>query len=162
MEFFDQALEMEKKTVETYHELAEKCRTNEGIKNILQMLAHDHEKHAGILNKMRRESGAGMAKTQAFREAHMLFKEMHGKNETFTCDLDQLLLYKEAHDLVLKKAKLYAEMRDKADSEEERALLGKLVDEEKKQAEVLDNIITMVERPNTWLEDAEFVHLDEY
>ena len=27
---------------------------------------------------------------------------------------------------------------------------------------VLDNIIRMVERPEQWLEDAEFSHLDEY
>jgi hypothetical protein len=37
-----------------------------------------------------------------------------------------------------------------------------MAEEEKKQAVVLGNIIEMVRRPETWLEDAEFRHLDEY
>lgn len=162
MESIKLAIDMEKETIATYRELARICRTNEGIKNILMMLAEDHEKHLSILDSMRTKPGVEMEKTQAFREARKLFEEMHGQKETFSCDLDQLRLYKEARDLILKKEKFYAEMIEKTDSEEDKSLLQKLVEEEKKQGMVLDHIITMVERPKTWLEDAEFVHLDDY
>ena len=126
------------------------------------MLADDHEKHAEILNNMRAKPRSEMTKTRTFREARKLFEEMHGRKETFSCDLDQLRLYKQARDLILKKENLYEDMIEKTDSEEDKSLLRKLVEEEKKQAVVLDHIIAMVERPKTWLEDAEFVHLDEY
>jgi rubrerythrin len=71
-------------------------------------------------------------------------------------------LYKEARNLVQKKQQFYEEMVDRMGSDENKNLVKHLVEEEKKQAAVLDNIIEMVSRPNTWLENAEFHHLDEY
>jgi rubrerythrin len=162
MDAFDLALDMEKQTVRIYRDLAGRCLTHEGIKNILQMLADNHAKHVEALEDRKTRIAPKMSDTQAFREARKLFEEMHGKKETFSCDLDQLSLYKDARSLILKKRKLYTEMIDDADSEEGKALLSQLAEEEKKQAAVLDNIIAMVERPKMWLEDAEVFHLDEY
>ena len=34
MEFFEFATDLEQKTVDTYRELAQQCRTNEGVRNI--------------------------------------------------------------------------------------------------------------------------------
>lgn len=162
MEFFDFAIDLEKKTVDTYRELADQCRTNEGVKNILLMLVADHGRHAETLEKMRDQARVDMSKTEAFREARKLFEKMQKDKEVFSCDIDQLRLYREARELVQKKQKLFEETVGRMESEENRALLKELAEEEKKQASVLDNIIEMVNRPNTWLEDAEFVHLDEY
>ena len=159
---FELALDMEKQTVRIYRDLSRMCLSNEGIKNILQMLAEDHAKHVKTLENKLSQAPLEIEDTRAFREARKLFEEMHGRKETFSCDLDQLRLYKEARDLVLQKEKLYEEMMGTADSEEEKALLRQLAEAEKKQAAVLDNIIAMVERPKMWLEDAEVFHLDEY
>jgi len=159
---FELALDMEKQTVRIYRDLARMCLSNEGIKNILQMLAEDHAKHVKTLENKLSQAPLDIEDTRAFREARKLFEEMHGRKESFSCDLDQLRLYKEARDLVLQKEKLYEEMMGTTDSEEEKALLRQLAEAEKKQAAVLDNIIAMVERPKMWLEDAEVFHLDEY
>jgi len=48
------------------------------------------------------------------------------------------------------------------DCAEDNKMIEKLVSEEKKHLLVLENIIEMVNRPNLWIEDAEFNHLDEY
>lgn len=162
MEAFDLALDMEKQTVKIYRDLADLCVSHEGIKKILQMLADNHAKHIQTLENMGSKPPFEMQGTRAFKEARKLFEKMHGSKETFSCDLDQLSLYKDARNLILKKRKLYAEMMDTTESEEGKGFLRRLAEEEKKQAAVLDNIIAMVERPKTWLEDAEFVHLDEY
>lgn len=162
MEFFEFAIDLEKKAIDTYRELAHQCRTNEGIKNILLMLVSDHEKHAQTLEKMKAKTRIEMTKTEAFREARKVFESMKRDKDVFSCDIDQLQLYKAARDLVQKKQKLYKDMASSMELEEDKILLSRLAEEEKKQATVLDNIIEMVNRPNTWLEDAEFHHLDEY
>jgi hypothetical protein len=37
-----------------------------------------------------------------------------------------------------------------------------LADEEKKHMILMENLIEFVSRPDTWLENAEWYHLDEY
>lgn len=162
MGFYDIAADLEAKTINIYKKLADMCTTNKGIKNILVMLAEDHEKHAATIEEMREKTCEGIDDTEVFKEAKKLFEEMQEQRETFSCDLEQLNLYREARDMVRKKLDLYTEMIEKADCEEDRNLIKKMVEEEKKQITVLDNIIEMVDRPNHWLEDAEFNHLDEY
>jgi rubrerythrin len=162
MNFIEFAFELEQKTVEVYRELADQCRTNEGIKNILLRLVADHDKHAKTLENMKTEAPVEMTKTEAFREARKVFEKMQRDKDVFSCDIDQLQLYKEARDLVLKKQVLFEEMTGRVDSEESKNLMMQLAEEEKKQAMVLDNIIEMVDRPNTWIENAEFHHLNDY
>ena len=162
MQFIDFALEMEKKTIESYRALAEKCQSHEGIKNILLMLADDHEKHASTLTEIQNRASVEMDKTEVFREARKVFSDMQENKNPFSCDIDQVRLYEDARKLVLKKQQFYLDVAEKMEREESKALVLKMAEEEKKQAVVLDNIIEMVRRPETWLEDAEFHHLDEY
>ncbi len=162
MDFFEFALEMEQRTIESYRFLAEKCQGNEGIKNILLMLADDHEKHIKTLGEMQDKAAAEMEETEVFRKARELFSSMQEDKDPFSCDIDQVKLYEDARDLVLKKHRFYLDLVEKMETEENKALVRKMAQEEKKQAVVLGNIIEMVRRPQTWLEDAEFHHLDEY
>ncbi|MGB3861556.1 MAG: ferritin family protein [Candidatus Aminicenantaceae bacterium] len=162
MDFFEFPLEMEKKTIESYRTLAEKCQSNEGVKNILLMLAEDHEKHAKTLKEMQNNAAVEIEETETFREARELFSNMQKDKTPFSCEIDQVKLYEDARDLVLKKLQLYLDIVEKMETEENKTLVKKMAEEEKKQAVVLGHIIEMVRRPQTWLEDAEFHHLDEY
>jgi rubrerythrin len=162
MNFFKFALEMEKKTIESYRMLAEKCQSNEGVKNILLMLAEDHKKHTRTLEEMQNKAAVEMKETGVFREARVLFTNMQEDKNPFSCDIDQVKLYEDARELVLKKLQFYTDIVDQMETEENKTLLKKMAEEEKKQAAVLENIIEMIRRPQTWLEDAEFHHLDEY
>jgi rubrerythrin len=162
MDFFEFALDLEKQTIGNYKTLAEKCQSNEGVKKILLMLAEDHEKHTKTLKEIQSKTSVEMEKTEAFREARQVFAEMQKDKTPFSCDIDQVKLYEDARDLVLKKLQFYSDTVEKMETEENKALVKKMAEEEKKQAFVLENIIEMVRRPETWLEDAEFHHLDEY
>jgi rubrerythrin len=162
MDFFKVALEMEEKTIESYRSLAEKCQSHEGVKNILLMLAEDHEKHTKTLKEMQNNAAVEMEETEAFREARELFSNMQKDNAPFSCEIDQVKLYEDARDLVLKKLQFYLDMVMNIENEKNKSLVNQMAEEEKKQAVILDHIIEMVRRPQTWLEDAEFHHLDEY
>lgn len=162
MDFFEFALGMENKTIKNYRSLAEKCQSYEGVKNILLMLAEDHKKHKETLLAIERGASVEMEETEAFREARRVFSNMQKDKKPFSCDIDQIKLYEDARDIVLKKLQFYLDVAEKMEKEESKTLIIKMAEEEKKQAVVLDNIIEMVRRPATWLEDAEFHHSDEY
>jgi rubrerythrin len=162
MDFLEFALEMENRTIKSYQALAEQCQSHEGIKNILLMLAEDHEKHTETLKELEARSDVDMEETEVFREARRVFSEMQKDKNPFSCDVDQVKLYEDARDLVLKKLQFYEDVAAKVETGESKAIVRKMAEEEKKQAVVLDNIIEMVRKPETWLENAEFYHSDEY
>jgi rubrerythrin len=162
MEFIEFALEKERKTIESYRALAEKCQSHEGVKNILLMLADDHEKHSDTLMEMQNSASVEMEGAEVFREARRMFSDMQKDKNPFSCDINQVKLYEGARELVLKKHQFYLDVAEKMENEESKVIVIKMAEEEKKQAVVLENIIEMVRRPETWLEDAEFHHLDEY
>jgi len=162
MDFFEFALDLEKKTIKSYRTLAEKCQSSEGVKNILLMLADDHEKHTKTLLEMPSNVAVEMEETEAFREARQVFTKMQEDKTPFSCDIDQFKLYEDARELVLKKHQFYLDVVEKMETNENKTLVTKMAEEEKKQAVVLGNIIEMIQRPETWLENAEFHHLDEY
>jgi rubrerythrin len=111
---------------------------------------------------MRSQASVEMEETEAFRESRELFESMKNEKTPFSCNIDEVKLYEDARDLVLKKRQFYLDIIEKVETEDNKVFIQRMADEEKKQAVVLGNIIEMVRRPETWLEDAEFHHLDEY
>jgi rubrerythrin len=162
MDFLNLALQMEDQTIAMYKDLAEKCFTHEGIRKILLMLAGDHEKHSLTLAKLKNKGSETKKKSQALDEAERLFARMRKDRETFSCDMDQLQLYRDARNFLQKKVEFYKEMSTQLDTKDAQTLLKNLMAEEQKQLKVLDNIIEMVSRPENWLDNAEYFHLEEY
>ena len=162
MDFFEKAIELEDTAIRMYRELSEQCGPYEGIRNILLMLVKNHESHLQALKEMKDNTCGGMEQTNAFTKTKNLFEKMQSEKNTFSCDMDQLNLYKKARDLITQKLEFYEGMIGRMDCEEDNKMVEKIVAEEKKHLMVLENIIEMVNRPNLWLEDAEFNHLDEY
>jgi len=126
------------------------------------MLAADQEKHHEIFSRLKERKAPMAEPAKVFKHARALFEDMQNKRDTFSCDLDQLKMYEQARDLLVKKQEFYAQAMDRLESSDDRMLLKNIIDEENRQTIVLENIIEMVNRPNSWIEDAEFNHLDEY
>ena len=162
MDFFEKAVELEELVEGYYKDLAQKCITNEGIRNILIMLAGDHHKHGEILQRMKDNECTGMPDTQTFKEIDQVFNELKRKKEVFSCEIDHVKLYEEALDVVKKKLKFYTESEQGLDCPDNRSALQNIIKEEQKQVYVLEDIIEMVSRPEQWIESAEFYHFDEY
>jgi len=163
MDFFQTAIDIEQLVEDDYRALVDHCSTNIGIKNILTMLADDHEKHRSAFIHMKKEEDIALIPdTGVFKKAKEIFSEIKKKQEPYTCDIDQVKLYEKARELVRNKISLYTDAMNGLKNEPQKKILQSIITEEMKQEKVLDNIIEMVNRPNTWLEDAEFYHLDEY
>jgi rubrerythrin len=162
MKFYEQAYQMEKTAEEYYRDLATKCSRNEGVKTILNLLSKEHAEHANEIEKMRENLRIDIPETQVFQDVKKIMQELHDKKDTFQCNIEQENLYKEALDLVTRKEKLYLQMIDELESETDKKALKRIAEDERKHRFVLEDMIEMVTRPLTWIENAEFIHFEEY
>lgn len=162
MDFFKIALDFENETENYYRLLADKCISNEGVKNILIFLANDHHKHAQSLVDMENKKCKNILPTEAFKAAKKLFQSMKETKSAFNCNINQVQLYKKALDLVSKKYDFYIDSIDKLSCPDNQSVLKQIAEEERGQKIVLENIIEMIEKPTQWVENAEFYHFDEY
>lgn len=160
MNIFDYAMKMETDGKNFYLELAEKA-PDEGVKNIFEMLARDEEKHYNAIAEAAEKEHV-MADTEVLANAKNIFTDMQKRVSSLDLTADQAELYRKAQELEKKSRDFYQEKSREADKEHQRKLFEKLASEEQKHYDLLQNIIDLVERPQQWLEDAEWSHYDEY
>lgn len=70
-------------------------------------------------------------------------------------------LYRKAQEIEQKTRDFYREKSGEVNGGQ-REILLKIANEEQKHFDILENIIQMVLRPETWLENAEWYRLEEY
>lgn len=160
MDILEYAIQMEIQGEDYYRELAGNT-TDTGFKTILKMLADDEVKHCNALREAR-ESEAEMAETTILDDAENLFAGMSGAHWDVGSDVDEIGLYERALEIEERSEEFYREKALEAENERHRDLFLRLAEEEKKHCFLLENIIEFVSRPQTWLENAEFCHLEEY
>jgi len=162
MNIYKYAMKMEKDSENYYNELANKT-DDTGLQNILKMLANDEVKHYNIIEKMMKtDASAELAETDILKNAKNIFIKIKGKNIVFNFGLSQIDFYRKAQEFEEKSYKFYLEMSDKVEIESQRKIFLKLAGEEKKHMFLLENLVEFVSRPETWIENAEFNHLDDY
>jgi rubrerythrin len=162
MNIYKYAMKMEKDGENYYRELANQTE-DIGLQNILKMLADEEVRHYNIIEQMMKsKASAELAETGILKKVKNIFIKIKGKNLVFNFDLPQINFYRKAREIEEKSYKFYIEMSDKVEIESQRKVFLKLAGEEKKHMFLLENLVEFVSRPETWIENAEFNHLDEY
>ena len=160
MDILDFAIQMEKDGEAYYREIAEGTK-DKGMKNIFTMLADEEVKHAEVLNEMK--SGAPEpGETKVLSDVKNIFARMREEKEHPDIDTSQIDMYRKALELEGKSKDFYLEKSNEVEDLLQKGWLLKLADEESKHYFILENIIEFVSRPDTWLENSEFVHLEDY
>jgi rubrerythrin len=157
---FEYAMQMEKDGEDYYRQLAQKINNN-GMKTILTMLADEEVKHYNAIEKIKKQN-TQIAESAILTDAKNVFVQIKESGESFDFDINEAELYKRARDIEKKSRDFYAEKAGKVTEEYQKKLFLKLADEEQKHYVLLENIIEFVSRPEQWLENAEFFHLEEY
>lgn len=160
MDIFEYAMQMEKDGENYYRQLAGQV-VHKGLKTILTMLADEEVKHFNAIKKIQTEK-PDMAETTILTDAKNVFVRIKESGEEFVPDISQIELYKKAQDIETKSRDFYLEKANEVTLQYQKELFLKLAEEEKKHYFLLDNIIDYVTRPQRWLENAEFFHLEEY
>jgi len=152
-------MQMEKDGEAFYRDLATKS-TSPGIARILTMLADDEVKHHTVLQQMAAQAIPDMPQTTVLSDAKNVFAQMLGA-DVYLTGL-QVDLFLKAQDIERQSQEFYEQKAGQIADASAKALLLKIAQEEKSHYYLLDNIVQFIDRPRTWLEDAEFTHLDEY
>ena len=162
MDIYEYAMQMEKDGEHYYRELAGNT-DNEGVRKILNMLADEEIKHFHVLQHMRNnDDQVPYADSDLLQDAKNIFIAMRGEKGEMVPDEDQAKLYRAVQETESKSYQFYREKSEVAGSEAERTLLLRIAEEERQHMALMGSIADFVSRPATWIEDAEFNHLDEY
>ncbi|MFH1883608.1 MAG: ferritin family protein [Planctomycetota bacterium] len=157
---FEYAMQMEKDGEDYYRQLVHQT-ANKGMRTILTMLADEEVKHYNAVEKMKTEKPQ-IAETKILTDAKSVFVQIKESGESFDFDIKQTELYRQAQDIEKKSRDFYLEKANEVTEEYQKEIFLKLADEEKSHYFLLDNIIEFVSKPEQWLENAEFYHLEEY
>jgi len=162
MNIYQYAMKLEKDSENYYTGLMSKT-DDVGLQTILKMLADEEAKHFSIVEQMEKsDTCPELAETNILKNAKDIFVQIKGKNLEYNFDLAQADFYRKAQEFEEKSHQHYLEMSGKVEDEAQKNLLLKLAEEEKKHIFLLENLVEFVSRPETWVENAEFNHLDEY
>lgn len=157
---FEYAMQMEKDGEDYYRQLAQKA-SNNGMKTILTMLADEEVKHYNALEKIKTQQ-TQIAESEILTDAKNVFVQIKESGDSFDFYINEAELYKTARDIEKKSRDFYTEKANEVTEEFQIKLFLQLADEEQKHYVLLDNIIEFISRPEQWLENAEFFHLEDY
>ncbi|MFH2011478.1 MAG: ferritin family protein [Pseudomonadota bacterium] len=162
MNIYKYAMKMEKDGEKYYRELAKKTE-DLGLQNILKMLADEEVKHYHIIEQIsRKDKDAEVTETEILKNAKNIFIEMKKEGLKLKPNTPQTKLYRKALEIEKKSCEFYLDKSNTVEIESQKKIFFKLAEEEKKHMFLMENIVEFVSRPETWIEDAEFNHLDEY
>jgi rubrerythrin len=160
MNIFEFAMEKEKYSEDYYRRLAGKSN-NKGLETVFNMLADEEAKHYKIVSDMKEDITPDLAETTVLSDVKDVFAKMRESALSFNFDVTQTALYRKALNIEKQSQDFYLGKANEVE-ETHKEIFLKLADEEKKHYFLLENIIDFVSRPETWLENAEFYHLEQY
>jgi rubrerythrin len=158
---FDLAMEMEKEGERYYRHLAEKT-ANAGMRNILGQLALDEAKHFQILQKLKASERAELESTPVLARAKTIFQQLREEKNWDGLPATQADLYRKARDIETRSFRFYMEKARESGDPRVQKMFFLIAEEEKRHEFLLEHLLQFISRPQTWLENAEFNHLDQY
>jgi len=161
MDIFQFVQQMEKDGEAYYRDLAEKT-VDKGLKTILLGMAEDEVKHFKIFKELEKQANPEYKATDILANAKNIFQEMRDSKESRNFPMDHVKAYEKALETEQKSDAFYREKAEEVDSPVAKELLVKIAEEERKHAHLLENIIDFISKPDTFLENAEFHHLEEF
>jgi rubrerythrin len=160
MNIFEFAMEKERYSEDYYRRLAGKS-SNKGLETVFNMLADEEAKHYKIVSDLKENVSSDLAEATVLSDAKDVFVSMRESVQNFNFDVGHIELYRKAQKIEEQSRDFYLEKAGEVEKTQ-REIFLKLADEEKKHFFLLENMVNFVSRPETWLENAEFYHLDEY
>jgi rubrerythrin len=161
MDVYQYAMQMEKDGEAYYRECAAKTATV-GLRGILTMLADAETMHYDLFRRMQAQQDAVLPDSALIDQVKNVFAEIREREGASGVRSSELDLYRKAQELERKSWELYESHAAKAASPAEKLTFERIAVEERRHYRILEGIIDFVSRPQTWLENAEWTHLDDY
>lgn len=162
MDVFDFAIKMETDAEAYYKNLAEQTDI-EGIRNVFLDLAADEKKHFEIFQSMRARSDlAAMRDSEVLNNAKNIFEKLLQIKPAMSRLQGNLDAYQHAMKMEAEAARVYEEALTHETNPEMKKLLQRVIEEEQKHYNIIENLYDFVNAPNEYLAWGEFSNLDEF
>ena len=164
MNIFEHAMKMEEDGRAFYLEHAEKTSVSE-LRKVLIELAEDELKHYNIFKAMRDEQAAEYIeseKTTILSTVKTIFEELKTEKKQLSFKSGAKSIWEDARDVEKRAEEFYREKASEVDDEKQRRILNLIADEEHRHWIAMNNVIQFLDRPQQWLENAEWSSLEDY
>jgi rubrerythrin len=155
------AINMEFDGEKYYREQAEFNKDN-SLNAVFLLLAEDENGHAKLLQNELKKMTYELSDNKTLANVNNVFKDKGDFKNRFEEIPNQLDVYRMALQMEKDSIALYEKLFNEATDEHTKKLFGYLVKQEENHFKIFDNLITLVERPEEWVEDAEFGPREEY
>lgn len=165
-EIFDFAMQMEQDGKDYYEK--EAAKTNiPALKKILLGLAEDEIRHYNIFKKLKDQHSDDLGElseknTEIMKTTRNVFEEMAKSGTEFDVKSEAIEIWNHAQEVEKKSEDFYLKKAEEVDNPKAKEMLIKIAAEEAKHWAVIESVRQFLERPKTWLEDAEWSNLEEY
>jgi rubrerythrin len=157
----DYALQTEKDGEEYYRALAAEAN-DAGIKKVFEILADAEAEHYRIFKQLKENTPVSRGDEKPITRIKTLFSEMKQRGGQDTISDAQVDAYIKARDIERKSQDTYRQKAEELSDPEQKALCLKIAEEEGKHYIIMDNLIELLQRPATWVEDAEWRNMEDY
>ncbi|MHC4337666.1 MAG: ferritin family protein, partial [Planctomycetota bacterium] len=122
----------------------------------------EEAKHYSVVEQMKSKIPERVSNTDVLSDAKSIFEQVKQAADKFSFEASQVETYKKAQDIEKESREFYLQKADEVEDHSQKGIFQKLAEEENKHYFLLENIIDFVSRPEQWLENAEFHHLEDY
>lgn len=161
MDILQFALDMELDGERYYRRQAEQYASTP-LAPVFALLAKDEAKHARILQSKMDGTSYDLSVNEQLLNRKNLFVGLSDYQPPVKEDPDQAALYHEALEMEQRSIDLYTDLLTKTIDDQTLSLLDFLVQEETRHYQILEDMFRFVNRPNEWVESAEFGVREEY
>ena len=164
MNVFEYAMKMETDGRQFYLDSAEKVESP-ALKKILLELANDEAKHYAIFKAMKDGETAEYKEaeqTTILKTVKNVFETLREEKKDLSFPDEAKKIWEEAQEVEKKAEEFYREKANEMTSEPQKHILNRIADEEHRHWVTMQNVIQFLDRPNHWLEDAEWSNLEDY
>lgn len=164
MNIFEFAMKMEEDGRAFYLDHAKKT-TIPDLKSVLIELAEDELKHYNLFKAMRDGQVAEYEEpkqTRILSSVKNVFESLKAQNEELSLRGETRDLWVKAQEIEKKSEDFYREKAAEVDNEKQKDVINRIADEEHRHWVAIENVIQFLDRPQQWLEDAEWSNLEDY
>ncbi|OHB54662.1 MAG: hypothetical protein A2Y07_00930 [Planctomycetes bacterium GWF2_50_10] len=161
MNIFEQAIGLKQEKEEYYRGLSKKC-SSRGVRKLFSMLADEEAAHRKAIEDLAAKIPAHLAQSTVLADAKIAFKEIIAEGFGSVCDAKQPELYRKALAYEERAEKFYLQKAQESQEEYQKGIFKRIAEEETKHRAVLQSVLDIVQRPERWLENAEWYHVEDY
>jgi rubrerythrin len=161
MSIIDYALQMEKDGEAYYRELAAKAEDT-GVKKVFEYLADAEAEHYETFLQMKEDQPVSRSGNNHISKIKSLFSEMKDSGIQGAVNQSVIDVYTKARDVEKISQETYEQKAEEISDPEQKEMCLMIAGEEAKHYLILDNLIEFLQHPTTWVEDAEWRHMDDY